>query len=48
MIENELALGSAAALAEPQESASSEALGIARDLMIAASALADTKTPMSH
>ncbi len=43
MIANERALGGAAALAEPQEAASREALANARDLMIAASAFADKK-----
>ena len=47
MIANELELGGAAALAEPQEAPSGEVLAVARDLMIAASAFADQKALVS-
>jgi predicted nucleotidyltransferase len=45
LIESELALGSAAALATPHEAAGQEALAVAHDLMIAASRFADRSLP---
>jgi hypothetical protein len=45
LIESELALGSAAALATPHEAAGQEALAAAHDLMIAASRFADRSLP---